>query len=396
MIIKGYDYGMPGTGYGVYYLGLKVSEQSVLDSMRLLFEKIKKRLWNDEKLYPEIHRTKFNKRFKHINLWSTSIGNSDVAELGETFERFAKEQAENLQTLLVKFSRLKCKVIGERIYVGLQLHFESQEALLQLQDMVISRFKKFQNFKFAKPYDLHCSLLYVNTKFPLEKVEKVVSEFTDDVKKLRAHLKPLILSHKREVLYEYPESVPVVIGVDDGSPEWVSRSLCLMDFPDCGDEETIEVIRSIARLSGYTDFADYMIEKCAWETSYYEKRRIVARFSSTRLRDDFQRYFMRYLATVNWELFGADVNPKFSADVKVGVYKALSRVKDSLHFYAELLCCKGLPRYRSKVDVVTLELYLQQLGKPYKKHYFETQSELEYLVELLKKEKGIEFLSSIC
>ncbi|XP_018495422.1 uncharacterized protein LOC108864385 [Galendromus occidentalis] len=396
MIIKGNCHNQLSSGYGVYYLGLKVSEQSVLDSMRLLFEKIKKGLWSDEKQYPEVHRTKFNQRFKHINLWSASVENSEVGDLGETFERFTKEEADSLDAIEVKFTRLKCKVIGERIYVGLQLHFDSQEVLLQLQDMVISRFRRFQNFEFAKPYDLHCSLLYVNTKFPLEKVERVVNEYSNEVKNFRATLKPFILSHRREILYEYPESLPTYFESGDKAPEWVSRSLCLMDFPEGNDDETIEILRSIARMSGYHEFADYMIEQCAWESKYYEKKRIVARFSSVRLRDDFQRYFMRYLASVNWELFGADVNPRYSADAKVGVYKALSREKDSLHFYAEQLCCKGLPKYRSKVDVVTLDLYLQQLNKPYKKHYFDSQSELDDLIEVLKKEIGIEFLSSVC
>lgn len=288
-------------------------------------------------------------------------------------------KGKNLLTLKVEFTGLECRSVGQRSYVQLKLGSDDAEALRKLQDEVITHFEEFQDTDTTGPYDLHCSLLYFDTRLSFEARGRIVDNYAEEVENLGANLEPFILSRGTNILHEFPQSVT------SGVPEWVHESLCLINFPRCSDEKSLELIRSIARVIKF-DLDDHMIRKCGWDSEYYKKNRMVARFSSIKVRDDFHRHFTKHLSRVRNGFSAANINPKYSAHIKVGVFKALSREKDNLHFYAERRCCEELPDYRSKVDQSTSDHYLRQVEKPHTKHYFETKSDLKDLINQLQEE----------
>ena len=373
--------------------------------MRDLFHEIKKAVWPDRHHDPEIRRIKFNHRFKHVSIWSAEIDDSLSGELLKSFEGFVRSEtyARLLEDIQVTFTKLTCVDRGRKKYVQLQLHKRSQESLRLLQSHVIEHFVQFRSPDTVGD-DFHCTLLYLDTKFPLRQIGDIIDNIQKDpqgssaaIRKLQSPLTPFVLSHRKRFLGVYPEPYPRLLGdfgLDD-FPEWVPRSVCLMNFPDCSEEEAKENFRKIAELCSYEDLEDHMFE-CRWEVKFYEKERIVVEFRDERRRDDFYRHFMMFIAIEDYKVFASHVNPDYPKDLRVGVYKALPRSLDSLHFYAEDLCFKELRnRYRSKVDLTTWTTYLQQIHWPYWQYNFDA-SDVDSLVDLLKRGDPTEYISSDC
>ena len=366
-----------------HYIGFKIDDSSALDSMQNLFEEIKRRIWRNKKHYPEVHRTRFNRDFKHVNLWSNNIDRDQVRKLGEEFYDFTSTRGGKLQNVRLEFSRIECEEGKEKGWISIRLkpNHKAKETVCKLQTDVIDHFGITRHIK---PYDLHCSLMYVSTEKSLANVRKIVEEC---IFSIEATLEPFILSHKGNILHQYPLS-----NSSTGVPDWVSKSVCLMWRSP--HTKAVEIIRSIADLISF-DFEEDMIEKCHWEAEYYKRGRIVAVFQSVQLRDDFYEYFLYYLHTNSTGLKSTDVIAGYPDEFNVSIYEALPREKDSLHFYAEGECSKRkLYGWRSRVDGSSL--FLQKRREPNRKHYFETQSAVDKLIDMLKEGRSNEYVSSVC